>query len=194
MLKFEDYTIQLVNGLESYMEQHISSGPDCITSWCEWGWLEDVYTPIYEAYQNITTADGVEELLMAVQWASHLNHASGHIFDYCWNQDEMHDTLDHLQQHGLDATFKWRRAAKKLLKTLEFNPDIPSPDSVKEMTWPPCYYCGIPVENDGDIKKAICEDCEEAIARVGECINCSHGIGHYGELCYDCMVEHTGRF
>lgn len=192
MMKFDEYVNNLVYGLENYLEVHATSDPERITSWCQWGWLEDVYAPIYEAYQDITTTGGVEELLMAVEWASHLHHAGGHIFEYCSDPDEMRDTLDHLQQKGLDATFKWKRASKRLIKTLEFNPNIPSPDEIEEMTWPPCWYCGVPVDND--TREAVCEDCKDALAKVGECINCKHGIGHYGELCYDCMVEHTGVF
>lgn len=193
-MDFQTYARGIFGALDNYMTQHLSDTKETISSWNEWGWLDDVYRPIYEAHRDMMEASSNEEFLIALEWASHLNHASGTIIrDYCY-LEHAETVLNKLEQNGLDATFPhWQTEIEEVLGKLRGSPAIMHPDTLLDYISPKCVYCGsgdLPEDKEGEPLNLTCFTCADLIALYGTCITCEHGIGLYGELCFDCATEY----
>lgn len=192
-MNLQTYARGIFDALDRYMTLHLSDTREEISRRNEWGWLEDVYTPIYEAHRDLMESTTNEEFLIALEWASHLNHASGSIFEYCCLA-HARTVLNKLEQNGLDRTFPhWQTEIEEVLGQLNGSPEIMHPDDLYKYISPKCVYCGsddIPEDKNGEPLALTCFSCADLIAVHGECINCEHGIGLYGELCFDCSLKY----
>lgn len=194
-MNFQTYARAIVGMLDNYMTQHSEADNSTISSWNEWNWIDNVYAPIYEAYDAIISASSLGEFITAVEWASHLNHASGSLItDYCY-VDKTDRVLDSLEQYGLEKTFpKWEKQARKAMRRVKRNCTIPSPEALYDRIAPKCVYCGsddIPLDREGEPLSLVCPQCQEKLDAYGNCLHCEHGIGCYGELCLDCALEYS---
>lgn len=194
-MNFQTYSRGIFDMLENYMSLHCTQSKETIKSWAEWGWLDDVYRPIYEAYQDLANASNEAEFLLALEWASHLNHASGTLIrDYCY-LEHGETVLNKLEQNGLDATFPhWQDEIGKSFGCFRVSDKIKHPDTLQALISPQCIYCGssdLPTDKWGEVVDLTCETCAILLEIHGQCLACEHGIGLYGELCLDCMLEHS---
>ena len=193
-MNLQTYTRVMVDTLDNYMFKHTECDREIIRSWCDWGWMT-IYRDLWDARDAIVTARSVFDLLSAIEWASHLNHASGSIFDYCvGDRYEMQDQLNLLEQQGLDKAFpKWRKQYKKTIRRMRYDQNIPDPDTLEELVKRDlCVYCGsqdLPLDIDGEALELTCFKCSDLIAMVGLCLTCEHGIGTHGQLCFDCATS-----